>query len=307
MTEYLIGTGGWAYFQVPGLKPLEAYARAFNFVEVNSTFYEIPDLQIVKSWRRRVPPDFQFSVRCHKDVTHAYQLEPAEEAYNTFEVMIDVCRTLNSKFLVLETPPTLDLSNEKIKSVGNFLGSYNQKGFRIVWEIRRKESKPIPSGLVALMHDYNIIHCADLSKEEPAIDSDTVYTRVFGKGEHNIYQFTDEELLDVDNKISIRKPGTAAVSFHNVRMHKDAARFKIYKQTKSFPPVTSAKGQQSLKEVLMEDARFPAAKQELISGQGWKVVDLTENRRVHVHTLLEKLPDKQFRSVEEVLTNLPQI
>jgi len=307
MTEYLIGTGGWAYFQVPGLRPLEAYARAFNFVEVNSTFYEIPALQIVKSWRRRVPPDFQFSVRCHKDVTHACQLEPTKEAYNIFEVMIDVCETLNSRFLVLETPPTLDLSNEKIKSVGNFLGSFNQKGFRIVWEIRRKESKPIPSGLLALMHDHNIIHCADLSKEEPAIDSDTVYTRVFGKGEHNIYQFTDEELLGVDNKIGIRKPGTAAVSFHNVRMHKDAARFKIYKQTKSFPPVTGAKGQQSLKEVLLEDARFPAAKQELISDQGWKVVDLTENRRVHAHTLLEKLPDKQFRSVEEVLANLPQI
>ncbi len=42
MTEVLIGAGGWAYFQVPGLRPLDAYAQAFNFVEVNATFYTYP-------------------------------------------------------------------------------------------------------------------------------------------------------------------------------------------------------------------------------------------------------------------------
>jgi len=304
MTELLIGTGGWAYFQVQGLDPLEAYAKAFNFVEVNSTFYEIPSLQLAKSWRQRVPPDFEFSVRCHKDVTHKYQLEPVEEALNTFDVMTDICRILNSRFLILETPSSLDFTSEKTESIGNFFQSANTKGIRIAWEVRRGEAKPVPSSLATLMQDCKIIHCVDLSKEEPAIESDTVYTRVFGKGEHNIYQFTDEELLEVDRKIMSSGSKTTAVSFHNVRMYKDAARFKIYKETKSFPLVTRAKGQQSLKEVLMEDAKFPATKQQLIKDQGWKVIDLAENKRAHAYTLLQKLPDKQFRSVEEVLAGL---
>lgn len=306
MTEFLIGAGGWAYFQVPESDSLEAYSRAFNFVEVNSTFYEIPRLQLVESWRRRVPTDFEFSVRCHKNVTHRYRLEPVEESFNTFGTMTHICRILNSRFLVLETPSTLDFSKTKIESVKDFLESINLKGIGVVWEVRRKKGEPVPSGLVALMQDYNIIHCADLSKEDPALDSDTVYTRVFGKGEHNIYQFTDDELLEIDRRITRRDPKTPTVSFHNVRMYKDAARYKIYKQTETFPPVTRGKGQLSLREVLMEDAEFPAAKQELIKDQGWKVIDLTDDRRIHASMLLEKLPNKTFRNVDEVLNSLPK-
>jgi hypothetical protein len=37
LKEYLIGAGGWAYFQVPGVNSLAAYSKVFNFVEVNST------------------------------------------------------------------------------------------------------------------------------------------------------------------------------------------------------------------------------------------------------------------------------
>jgi len=58
---YLVGTGGWAYFQVPRLKPLAAYSKVFNFVEVNSTFYQIPSLSEVENWRKLVPSDFSFS------------------------------------------------------------------------------------------------------------------------------------------------------------------------------------------------------------------------------------------------------
>jgi uncharacterized protein YecE (DUF72 family) len=43
LTDYLIGTGGWVYFQVPGKPSLKAYSEVFNFVEVNYTFYEYPD------------------------------------------------------------------------------------------------------------------------------------------------------------------------------------------------------------------------------------------------------------------------
>jgi uncharacterized protein YecE (DUF72 family) len=63
LTDYLIGTGGWAYFNVPGKPSLKAYSEVFNFVEVNYTFYEYPDTLMVEQWRRTVPDDFTFSVR----------------------------------------------------------------------------------------------------------------------------------------------------------------------------------------------------------------------------------------------------
>lgn len=45
----LVGAGGRAYFQVPGKPPLKAYSEIFNFVEVNSTFYEYPALATVNA------------------------------------------------------------------------------------------------------------------------------------------------------------------------------------------------------------------------------------------------------------------
>lgn len=84
LTDYLIGTGGWAYFKMPGLRSLVAYSRLFNFAEVNSTFYQVPNLKTVESWRRMVPPEFEFTVRCNKTVTHDQQFQVNEETCETF-------------------------------------------------------------------------------------------------------------------------------------------------------------------------------------------------------------------------------
>jgi uncharacterized protein YecE (DUF72 family) len=65
VVDYLVGTGGWAYFKVPGKALLKAYSEVFNFVEVNQTFYAYPDVRRVEQWHRTVPDDFTFAVRCH--------------------------------------------------------------------------------------------------------------------------------------------------------------------------------------------------------------------------------------------------
>jgi hypothetical protein len=85
LTRYLIGAGGWAYFQVLDLHPLVAYSKAFNFVEVNSTFYEIPSLKLVESWRRLVPPNFEFAVRCNKALTHKFKFQLISDAFEILE------------------------------------------------------------------------------------------------------------------------------------------------------------------------------------------------------------------------------
>src|SRR5207244_6449158 len=64
MSQLLVGAGGWAYFQVPGTASLEAYSQAFDFVELNSSYYELPAISSASDWRKRVPADFRFSVRC---------------------------------------------------------------------------------------------------------------------------------------------------------------------------------------------------------------------------------------------------
>ena len=302
MTEYFIGTGGWAYFYIPGLKPLEAYSKLFNFVEINSTFYSLPKLSMVESWRSRVPPDFEFSVRLNRTVTHKFKLEPSEEAFDIFTYTCKVCRILRSDIIVMQTPESIEFNREKIKSIRDFFRSLNLKGLRVAWELRGKSR--VPEALLTFMQDQNIIHCVDISKEEPFYESDQLYTRLFGKGKENIYQFTDDELRQIDVRTRSRSYDQVRISFHNVRMYKDAARLKIFRETGEFPPITRYLGLESLKKVLAEDAKFPATKEELIEKQGWKLIDLTKEDRVHAKILLEKLPSKEYTSLADVIRAL---
>ncbi len=278
MPDFLVGTGGWAYFKVPNKPSLKAYSEVFNFVEVNYTFYHYPNPRLVEGWRKTVPKDFTFSVRCHQDLTHRIGLKPTDEAYQIIGQMIAYCRLLDSPFLVLETPASYGLDDDGLGDARDFFSSVNLKGVRLVWEIRA----PITPQAIELMADLNIIHCVDISISKPVDWSDVGYARLFGKGIHNIWQFTDEELKEIDQNASESSAKVVALSYHGARMIKDALRFKQFKLTGNFPAVTPFRGLDSAKAVLSEDAVFPSSKQTLISDQGWKVYDSTAEKRAHL-------------------------
>jgi hypothetical protein len=186
--------------------------------------------------------------------------------------------------------------------VRDFLSSANLRGVRLVWEIRA----PTSPAVVDLMRDFSVVHSVDLCRDEPSFKSDVVYGRLFGKGKHNLYQFTDEELLEIDrNAQSSHK--VIALAYHGARMNTDAARFMQYKKTGEFMPVTSFTGVDSVRAVLAEDAEFPASKAELIEDQGWKVVDVTFDKRVHLSELLSNIPEKSYSDVDEVAAALEMI
>jgi len=305
LKKYLIGTGGWAYFEIPGLHPLVAYSKAFNFVEVNSTFYQIPRLEEVERWRKLVPSDFEFAVRAHRSITHEHKLQPVEESLEAFEKMKKICDILNAEILQFQTPLTFKPTQNSIDNLRTFLSSVDLGRLRIALEIRGKGDSKLPSELIKTMQDYSMIHCVDLSKGEmPAYESDTLYTRLFGKGRHNVYQPTDAELAEIDRRALGAKTQKTAMSFHFVRMYKDAARMKIYKETGRFPTVTRSTGLASLEEVLREDAKFPTTRQELIESQGWKLFDLTADERVHARDLLQRLPERTYSDINDVMHTL---
>jgi uncharacterized protein YecE (DUF72 family) len=119
MSRVYIGTGGWPYFQVQGMDSLTAYASTFDFVEVNSTFYTNRSNEMVRSWRRRVPEDFMFSVQCHKDLTHNYLFSPCKESHEIISRSLGICSELRAEMLHIKTPPSFN-QDEKIKDIRDF-------------------------------------------------------------------------------------------------------------------------------------------------------------------------------------------
>ncbi|MHA2059305.1 MAG: DUF72 domain-containing protein [Candidatus Ranarchaeia archaeon] len=306
MAEYRIGGGGWAYFKIPGTPPLEAYSQVFDFVEVNTTFYQIPKIDLVASWRKRVPEDFEFSVKCHQAITHTYQFSPNRQVLDTFQRMVEICHLLKTRFLVFETPASIALTPAKLTEIRDFFATIDYGDLDLVWEIRRHPNQSIPSPLQKILEDHGILQSVDLSKEDPVGSSKKIYSRLFGSGDHNIYQFTDEELQKIDERVNRKNPEVVAISFHTQRMYKDATRYKIFKKTQQFVPVTKARGVMSLKEVLLEDAQFPTTRINLIKDQGWKVIDLTDSRRVRASYYLDQLTKDSYVNIEAVLQDLPK-
>ncbi len=81
--EVRVGTSGWSYpsgrgtwngiFYPPsarGFDELAYYAEHFDTVEVNSTFYRLPRPETSRSWARRTPPGFEFSIKLYQGFTH---------------------------------------------------------------------------------------------------------------------------------------------------------------------------------------------------------------------------------------------
>ncbi len=296
LVDYLVGTGGWAYFPASTKPRLEAYSEVFNFVELNCTFYEYPDLKIVERWRRSVPKEFTFSVRCHQDLTHRFGLKPTNEAYQVLSRMLSYCGILEAPFLVLETPASQRFETQAVNEAREFLGSANLRDVRLVWENRAPPNDQWKN----LLQDLNIVHAVDLSRDTPLLSSDVVYTRLFGRGNHNIYQFTDEELEEIDRKVLLSQAKTVAISYHGLKMNTDAMRFVQFKKTGEFPSLTGLTGVSSAKAVLAEDTKFPTSRQELVDKQGWKVFDASAAERLRLEDWLRGIPDKTYSSLDEV-------
>jgi uncharacterized protein YecE (DUF72 family) len=75
LRNYYLGCPGWgaSALHPPGTRAteqLERYARVFNTVEGNTTFYALPTADTVARWRDQVPDDFRFCFKFPRAITH---------------------------------------------------------------------------------------------------------------------------------------------------------------------------------------------------------------------------------------------
>jgi hypothetical protein len=144
----------------------------------------------------------------------------------------------------------------------------------------------------------------DLSVKEPISNSEITYSRLFGKGKHNIYQFTNDELEGIHMRAKETGSKKIFLSYHGTRMYMDALRSQIRLRSGKFISATPFTGANSAKSVLAEDAIFPSSRNNLIKKQGWKVIDVNQNLTAHLSQYLNQIPDKIYPSLNEVVKEL---
>jgi uncharacterized protein YecE (DUF72 family) len=117
-----IGTSGWVYPHwvdvlyppdLPQARWLSFYAARFATVEVNYTFYRLPDRSVFEAWQAQTPPGFLFSVKASRYLTHLKRLiDPAEPLAR----LLDRARGLGPKLgpLLVQLPPNFPCNLDRL-------------------------------------------------------------------------------------------------------------------------------------------------------------------------------------------------
>lgn len=154
-----IGTQGWNYdawvgpFYPINTRPadfLSVYSRAFNTVEVDSTFYGIPAATTLEGWTNRTPPGFIFSLKMPQEVTHEQRLRNSTGASQLF---FERVRELGPKLgpILVQLGP--DFLPNELPALVDFIGRVPSD---IQFAVEFRHRGWINEGVLALLRERNI-------------------------------------------------------------------------------------------------------------------------------------------------------
>jgi uncharacterized protein YecE (DUF72 family) len=143
MATFYLGTQGFAYRDwVGSFYPahtrsedyLTHYAQHFRAVEIDSTFYGIPRAATIQSWYERTPPDFIFTAKFPRVITHDKKLIAAEAETHDF---LTAMAGLREKCGPLVLQFMYDFEATSAPELDRYLAAL-PRSFRYVVEFRHK-------------------------------------------------------------------------------------------------------------------------------------------------------------------------
>jgi uncharacterized protein YecE (DUF72 family) len=195
------------------LKPtqrLEYYARHFQTVEINSSFYQLPALSSIYGMLRKVPAEFDFFVKGHRDLTHGTR-NNAKDTLPQFAMMLDAYRGEGKLAgVLLQFPSTFDCSPDHEDYLRWLVESLEQ--VHIVIEFRH--ARWITDRAMDFLRELNAGYCIvdmpqvrNLPSSRVEATTNIAYVRFHGQNapkwegkatrdERYDYEYTEEELRE---------------------------------------------------------------------------------------------------------------
>ena len=180
-----IGTSGWNYRHwfgrfypehLPQSEWLSFYAKYFETVEINNTFYHLPKIKTFNTWRETVPKNFIFALKASRFITHMKKLKaPKTSSKKLFNRMERLKETLGP--ILFQLPPGWARNDERLAKFLRSLPARHQ----YVFEFRD------PSWLTPEVYDplkeHNAAFCIHDFRGERTpreITADFTYVRMHG-------------------------------------------------------------------------------------------------------------------------------
>jgi len=200
-----IGTSGWSYkhwkdtFYPVGTKAKDwsSYYRShFDTVEINSSFYRLPQKETLRKWRDEASDDFVYVLKASRFITHMkYLLDPETSTSDFLEHAAEMGEKLGA--ILFQLPPKFKIDADRL---GRFL-EHLPKKFRYAFEFRN--ATWYTPEIYDLLKKYDCAFCiyeldGHLSPLE--VTTDFVYLRLHGPGRKYQGSYPEETLRQWANQ-----------------------------------------------------------------------------------------------------------
>lgn len=199
--EWFVGTSGWSYDNwegsfypegLPGNQRLEYYAKHFDAVEVNNSFYHLVSHEQLKKWQQTVPKTFTFAIKASRYLTHVKKMKDPQEPMARFVEPTKYLRKFGP--MIFQLPPRFHKNEERL---AEFL-THLPKNHRCAMEFRDPDWHD--EAVYALLKKHNVAFClfekGELRSPRLATAEDFIYVRLHGRKEDYRGNYSDKELKD---------------------------------------------------------------------------------------------------------------
>jgi uncharacterized protein YecE (DUF72 family) len=207
MGNVRIGTSGWHYKhwrgnfypeKLPASRWLDFYTRHFDAVELNNSFYRLPQIPALEVWRDSTPPGFCFAAKASRFITHNKKLKNPENALHNLLPRVE---TLGRKLgpILFQLPPRWKCHVERLEELLALLPRRHRYAFEF------REPSWICEAVLEVLRRHNAAFCIyELAGfHSPFIlTADWTYVRLHGPGGKYQGSYSDAQLRRWADRIS---------------------------------------------------------------------------------------------------------
>ena len=160
MTLY-VGTSGYSYKEwkgsfypekIPAKDMLRYYSERLSTVEINATFYRMPQPSMLENWKEQVPGPFRFSLKASQRITHFKRLKETDEETKYF---LDTATTMLAEQLgvvLFQLPPNMKKDLPRLEAFLGLLPAATPAAFEFrhptwfdddVLDLLRSQNRPL--------------------------------------------------------------------------------------------------------------------------------------------------------------------
>jgi uncharacterized protein YecE (DUF72 family) len=221
-----VGTSGWSYgewdqvFYPAEVKStqdrLHFYSQHFSSVEVNYSFYHLPKQETYLKWAGVVPPEFLFTLKASRFITHIQKLQGIKESWSRF---ITNAQVLGNRLgpILFQFAPSF---RADLKRLSHFLALLRQDPTGPIYPVFEFRH---PSWFIqttyAILREAGVSLCIAHSARYPCVEeitSDLVYYRFHGPEALFASWYSDGELRSWAKRIKpLLKSGKSIYIYFN--------------------------------------------------------------------------------------------